>query len=203
MRIAPSQREIRIALASGGSKIALMDLAAIAAMFSLTKDAVSTLTDASKLVSSKSDTELATKLAHALTALNQVLVQHGELSISHMQLKQEVESLRRQLSELAAMQFTFGVYWRKREDGSLDGPFDPLPWDRNRQAVRLRFSGRDVDSNLMFDVIDRTAHCFRIPLTFIVENKAFSPVELERMSVPPSPPDVRYRPSRRDDLRFL
>lgn len=82
-----------------------MDITTIAAMLGLTKEAISAINQARDLAPKGPTPELQERLAHALTALNQLLAQHGELSIEHVKAKEKIETLERELRQVQEMTF--------------------------------------------------------------------------------------------------
>jgi hypothetical protein len=86
--------------------------------------------------------------AEVVEQLTNVQVAMMDLISKQFDLIQENQALQMQLREAEAklqtqgrLEYAHNAYWMRREDGTLDGPFSPPLWDKNRQLVRMQEEG--------------------------------------------------------------
>ncbi len=113
-----------------------MDISAIAS-------ALSSITAATEIVKLLRSGTLTLEKAEAQLKLAEVIVALAEAKVVIADLQGELAALRERVETIGSMEHKDNAYWRKRPDGTLEGPFCPKCRDGAGKAARM--SDRDPD----------------------------------------------------------
>lgn len=135
--------------------------------------------------------DLIEKLNDAYSAMNGLIQHEGELTIELKKAKLKIDELEGKIADAGKVEAHHGVYWRRRENKTLDGPFSPLAWDRDRKTLRMKFNfvrdHAEGSKALLYFDCPESKHSYPVPSGFIFREKVFSQEELEHiLARPPS-----------------
>lgn len=129
--------------------------------------------------------------AETNSQLIQAQITMMEFLQKHQELIEEIHHLNRRCEEMQALldlkpkvEHWHGVYWAKRQDGSLDGPFSPHVWDTERKLVRMKEVGSHGtgQSFALHYLCASTKHGFSVNLDWMKTNEVFREEEMKVMS---------------------
>jgi hypothetical protein len=63
----------------------------------------------------------------------------GEAQVEISELRKAVEDREEMKAIEASLEFSDELYWRRKADRTLDGPYCPTCWDDTRKLIRLEF----------------------------------------------------------------
>jgi len=110
-------------------------------------------------------------------------------------LRREIEQFKQQLAEAGAVEFYHGLYWRRLDDGQIEGPFSQDRWDVEHKLVRVTYNVTRLDDGVAVHrfICNYAKQAYVIPLAFYQKERIKNAEELPKEPPPPDPPRPRQR----------
>lgn len=156
-----------------------MDASIISTSLTAAKGTVDLIRASIEISKSLDKIELTQKLLEAQMGTIELMGRLTESIQENNDLKESNKILSNRLKEEKQVESHFHLYWKREENGSLDGPFDPEEYDRKKIYLRMRalqqtnFVGSN-DVQIVYDNKADRRNCYYVPLKFLEENK-FNP----------------------------
>lgn len=117
--------------------------------------------------------EIIAKLSELQAEFLDLQQQQSELINESMELKEEIRRLVEMMEVRERLEFAHNCYWIRKDDGSLDGPFDTMDWDSERKLVRLHLMSKEFNRsnyNGLHQFWGRSSKDLYVPQEFLKEN---------------------------------
>lgn len=85
--------------------------------------------------------EMLIHVVNAQVALGEAQGTHYATEEANRQLRREIEQLKESQAVTANLVFADEVYFKRKGDGTFDGPFCPACWDIDGKLLRLKLDG--------------------------------------------------------------
>lgn len=148
-------------------------ISAVSTAWTVGSNAVALLKGAAEQAKALGKSEIIGSLIDVQVAMMEVLSEQQKLADENRTLREKVRELEELIEAKRALEFHHNAYWSRNENGSLDGPFSTLEWDKTRKYVRLADYGLDEyegGKKVQFYNISNKENIF-VPLSFLQENK--------------------------------
>lgn len=106
-------------------------------IISATSGALTILKAALQATKTMERAKISAKLFELQMALNDILLKQQELIEENARIKAENKELNDEINREATMEYHFGAYWERLNDGGLDGPFSKNYWEKERKKIRM------------------------------------------------------------------
>lgn len=116
----------------------MFDIATISTAVGSVKTAI----EIAKLIKESSGSlqkaELDLKLAELITSLADVKLQMADIKDALTESEKEKKELKDKLEIRRKLEFEMPYYWHNQDDGTKDGPFCQLCYDKDKKLIRLQ-----------------------------------------------------------------
>ncbi len=147
-------------------------ISAVSTAWTVGSNAVTLLKGAAEQAKALGKSEIIGTLIDVQVAMMEVLSEQQKLTDENRALREKVRELEEMVEEKGALEYHHNAYWSRNEDGSLDGPFSTLEWDKTKKRVRLADYGLDEyegGKKVQFYNISNKENIF-VPLSFLQKN---------------------------------
>jgi len=147
-------------------------ISAVTTAWTVGSNAVTLLKGAAEQAKALGKSEIIGTLIDVQVAMMEVLSEQQKLTDENRALREKVMELEEMIEEKGALEYHYNAYWSRNEDGSLDGPFSTLEWDKTKKRVRLADYGLDEydgGKKVQFYNISNKENIF-VPLSFLQKN---------------------------------
>lgn len=152
-----------------------MDMSSIASGVSAAKTTIDLIKSSIEISKSLDKADLTSKLIDAQIGALDLLGKQYALVDENRGLKSKIDELEKKLKEHDAVEVHYHLYWMRIPNGSIDGPFDTIEYDRKKALVRLRAINQGVfkesgEEEVVFEHLEDRRKSFLVPLSFLIEN---------------------------------
>ena len=111
-------------------------------IISTTASSIKGAMDIAKFLKDSSDSlekaEVKYKLAELIVSLADVKTKMADIKEALMESEKEKKELKEKLELAKKLEFEMPYYWHHKEDGTKDGPFCQLCYDKEKKLIRLQ-----------------------------------------------------------------